>query len=286
MESGLWQAGRMYIGASLLHTWGLVPRIRTLPPPRHHIDVWLCYESDITEDLLRAYVPLLTEAERAKAARFYFAADRNRHVISRALLRTILPDYLGIPHQALSFRSDSFGRPSIDNPEALACGLDFNLSHTAGLVALAATCHSAIGVDVENASRRQPAMELASRFFSPDEVASLRTFAGDALNLEFYRHWTLKESYLKAYGVGLSLPLDRFGFRLAAERAEFFLASAAEHRADEWYFAQWRASVDHLLAVCTRHKYEIPPTITLRRIIPLSRCDQIELPQLCRSSDR
>lgn len=258
-------------------------RARMLPP-RHHIDIWLCYENDVDEDLLRAYAPLLTDAERAKAARFHFAADRNRHITSRALFRTVLPGYLGIPHQALSFRSDRFGRPSLDNPEALACGLDFNLSHTAGLIALAVTCHSVVGVDVENASYQQPAMELASRFFSPDEVASLRSFAGKALNLEFYRHWTLKESYLKAYGVGLSLPLDRFGFRLAAQRAEFFLAPAAEHRADEWYFAQWAASSDHLLAVCLRHDAVIPPTLKLRRIIPLASCDDIELPQLCSTS--
>jgi 4'-phosphopantetheinyl transferase len=266
----------MYIAASLLHTAGMLPA-------RYHTDIWLCYESDIDDDSLRAYLPLLTDDERAKAARFRFAADRNRHVISRALLRTILPVCLGIPHQALSFRHDSFGRPSLDNPEALDCGLDFNLSHTAGLIALAATCHTAVGVDVENASRVQPAMELASRFFSPDEVASLGTFAGDALNLEFYRHWTLKESYLKAYGVGLSLPLDQFGFRLTAQRAEFYLAPAAEHRAEEWYFAQWRASADHLLAVCARHRSEISPTFTLRRIIPLRRCDVIELPKLCES---
>jgi 4'-phosphopantetheinyl transferase len=252
--------------------------------PRARIDIWLCYEDDVGDDSLRTYVPLLTDAERAKAARFHFAADRNRHVTSRALLRTVLPGYLGIPHEALSFRCDRFGRPSLGNPEALAVGLDFNLSHTAGLIALAVTHHSVVGVDVENASHQQPAMELASRFFSPDEVASLRTFAGDALNLEFYRHWTLKESYLKAYGVGLSLPLDRFGFRLAAQRAEFYLASAAEHRADEWYFAQWRASAHHLLAVCLRHDHEIPPVITLRRMIPLRRLDDIELPQLCRST--
>lgn len=252
-------------------------------PPRHHIDVWLCYENDVDEDLLRAYVPLLTEAERAKAARFYFAADRNRHVISRALLRTVLPAYLEIPHQALSFRCDRFGRPHLDNAEALAYGLDFNLSHTAGLIALAVTRHTVVGVDVENASRQQPAIELASRFFSADEVASLRTFGGDLLNLEFYRHWTLKESYLKAYGVGLSLPLDQFGFRLAAQRAEFYLAPTAEHRADEWYFAQWRASAEHLLAVCARHEHENPPTFSLRRIVPLSRCDFVELSQLCLS---
>lgn len=252
-------------------------------PPRHHIDIWLCYEDDVDDDLLRAYAPLLTEAERAKAARFYFAADRNRHVISRALMRTVLPAYLGIPHLALSFRSDRFGRPNLDNPEALACRFDFNLSHTAGLIALAAACDTTVGVDVENASRQQPAMELASRFFSPDEVASLRTFAGAALNLEFYRHWTLKESYLKAYGVGLSLPLDQFGFRLAAQSAEFYLAPAAEHRADEWYFAQWRASADHLLAVCARHGNAAPLTFKLRRVVPLYRCEDIQLPQLCNS---
>lgn len=255
-------------------------------PTTARIDLWLCHENDIGDDLLHAYAPLLTDAERAKAARFYFPADRNRHVTSRALLRTVLPRYLAIAHQDLSFRADRFGRPSLNNPEARARRLDFNLSHTRGLIALAVTHDSVVGVDVENTSHQQPAMELASRFFSPDEVASLRTFSGDALNLEFFRHWTLKESYLKAYGVGLSLPLDLFGFRLAAQRAEFFLAAAAEHRADEWFFAQWRASPEHLLAVCLKHPREISPAITLRRIVPLQRCDDIELPQLCCSSSR
>ena len=249
---------------------------------RHRIDIWLCYENDVDEHLLQLYWPLLTAAEQAKALRFYFAADRKRHVISRALLRAILPTYLGIPHQALSFQTDRFGRPSLDNPEAQARGLDFNLSHTAGLVSLAVSSNTVVGVDVENASRQQPAMELASRFFSPDEVASLQTFAGDALNLEFYRHWTLKESYLKAYGVGLSLPLDQFGFRFTAQRAEFYLAPAAEHGAAEWYFAQWRASADHLLAVCARHVSS--PSFKLQRVVPLHRCDEIELPMLCRSA--
>lgn len=67
--------------------------------PRNHVDVWLCYENDVDEDLLRACAPPLIEAELAKAARFYFAADRNRHIIRCALLRTVLPRYLGISHQ-------------------------------------------------------------------------------------------------------------------------------------------------------------------------------------------
>jgi 4'-phosphopantetheinyl transferase len=250
-------------------------------PPRHHVDIWLCYEEDVDEELLRAYLPLLTEAERAKAARFYFLADRHRHITSRALLRTVLPGYLGISHRQLSFREDRYGRPSLDNREALLCRFDFNLSHTAGLIALGVTCQSVVGVDVENASSHQPAMELASRFFAPEEVTSLRSFAGEALNLEFYRHWTLKESYLKAYGVGLSLPLDQFGFRLGATRAELYLAATAEHAADEWYFAQWRASSNHVLAACLRHKDSTPPTFHLRRFTPLAASEDIALPQLC-----
>ena len=261
-------------------------------PPRNHVDIWLCFESDVDVDLLRAYAPLLTDAERAKAARFYFPADRNRHVTSRALLRTVLPAYLGIPQRELRFLQDGFGRPHLGNPQARACALDFNLSHTAGLIALAVTTEGPVGVDVENISYRQPAIELASRFFSPDEVTSLHAFSGAALDLQFYRHWTLKESYLKAYGVGLSLPLDRFGFRLAGQEADFYLASAVDgradtmspaHDADDWCFAQWRASPDHLLAVCLRSDATTRPVFKLIRVTPLVSAEMIELSALCRS---
>jgi 4'-phosphopantetheinyl transferase len=252
------------------------------PPPRNLIDIWLCYESDVDAALLGAYAPLLTAAERAKAARFHFAADRNRHITSRALLRTVLPNYLGIDRHEVQFVQDQFGRPGLEHPRALACKLDFNLSHTAGLIALAVTCEVAVGVDVENVSCHQPAMELASRFFSPEEVASLRRVEAEALNREFYRHWTLKESYLKAYGVGLSLPLDRFGFHLRSQWAEFFLAAAAPHTADDWFFAQWLASPQHLLAVCASRS-AIAPTFHLRRIVPLVSSESIQLPELCRT---
>jgi 4'-phosphopantetheinyl transferase len=66
-----------------------------------------------------------------------------------------------------------------------------------------------IGLDVEALSR-EPAIELARRFFSAREADQLARTPIDGRATRFLEYWTLKEAYVKARGLGLSLPLDRF----------------------------------------------------------------------------
>ncbi len=81
-------------------------------------------------------------------------------------------------------------------------------------------------------------MRLSSRFFSPEETARLRDSPADRLRERFLFHWVLKESYLKARGVGLSSPLDSFSFFLDGERPYSIVLSAADPAGREgWRFA-------------------------------------------------
>ena len=67
-----------------------------------------------------------------------------------------------------------------------------------------------MGVDVELMRGDLAGIEIAERFFSPGEVADLRTLSGEALVAAFFACWTRKEAYLKGRGLGLLAPLDRF----------------------------------------------------------------------------
>jgi 4'-phosphopantetheinyl transferase len=70
-------------------------------------------------------------------------------------------------------------------------------------------------VDTETADRETDALDLAARFFAPAEAARLATLPEPARSLEFLRIWTLKEAFVKALGLGMSLPLNRFAFGAA-----------------------------------------------------------------------
>ena len=69
-------------------------------------------------------------------------------------------------------------------------------------------------MDVENVRAREVDIEIADRYFAPEEVASAARAADEKQKQRFFEYWTLKESYIKARGMGLSIPLERFAFHL------------------------------------------------------------------------
>lgn len=139
------------------------------------------------------------------------------------------------------------GRPFIEGPGE-HYGLSFNVSHTAGMI-VCLVARRTVGVDVENIAREVRALRLAGRFFSPSEVADLERFVGTPQRRRFFEYWTLKESYLKALGKGLSLPLDKITFRLAAGRPiRARLTGSHRDYATSWQFWQAQLGPDHLVA--------------------------------------
>jgi 4'-phosphopantetheinyl transferase len=141
------------------------------------------------------------------ADRFLFAHDRERFVAARSGLRRILGRYLGCPADAVAFRLGSHGKPALDHDEP---PLSFNLSHSGDLALLAVVRRGEVGVDVEREQATIDVESMAARWFSAAEQRALLALPPEARAAAFFRGWTRKESYIKAHGEGLSLPLDRF----------------------------------------------------------------------------
>ena len=143
----------------------------------------------------------LNEEERVRADRFRFEKHARRFTVARAFLRETLGEVTGLAPEAVEITLSPFGKPLVE-------GVEFNLSHSSEL-AVVAVAESRVGIDVEKL-RERPAMEMAERFFAPDEIEQLRNTTPDDRQHAFFRCWTSKEAYLKARGEGITLPLDSF----------------------------------------------------------------------------
>lgn len=190
---------------------------------------------------------LLSDNERARAARFVFERDHLTYVAAHALCRIALSAHQDVAPSAWHFEAGDNGRPEIAAP---ASPLRFNLSHTRGLVACAVVETRDIGVDVESLDRGAP-LEIAERYLAPAELRELRDLPAAEQPRRFFQYWTLKESYLKARGSGLTIPLDRVTMILASDgAATVHLDPDVGTDGEDWHFARRDASSSHALAVC------------------------------------
>ena len=237
----------------------------------NEIHLWMTKPEELlgNDELLTSYATLLTSTELVKQQRYKFAKDRHDALITRAFIRDLLSYYADIAPQDWQFE-----KGSKDKPEIINCPLPlrFNISHTKNLIICAVTLVDDIGCDVENTGRSNDVLAIAERYFSPKESTELFALPEAEQRNRFFDYWTLKESYIKAWGLGLAIPLTDFSFNIndteKHHKDSFTLKSDislsfAEHRVDEPQI--WRswlvypsASIDekqeHRIALSLRAK--------------------------------
>lgn len=215
--------------------------------------MWWVREEALGErpGLLAACRRLLAPEEEMLLRRLVLERARREFLITRALCRTALSRYARVRPEDWRFTRNAHGRPEISGPRGRS-RLRFNLSAARGLFACAVTWELDAGVDVEDATAAGPAA-VAGRFFSPLEARALAGLAPARRRERFFEYWTLKESYVKARGRGLSLPLDRFSFHLdEGPRIRVSFAPGFPDEPGRWQFSLLRPTDRHLLALGVR----------------------------------
>jgi len=247
----------------------------TLDPGAVHL--WYTLSDDIAPPAaLESYLGLLSPDERVRHARFLNERARHEYLITRALCRTVLSRYADVAPTDWQFRVNPWGRPEIALP--MTSHLRFNLSNTRGMVVCAVALEGDIGVDVEAVDRGGDLLEIADRFMAAPESAAIRALPPDNQAHRFFVYWTLKEAYIKARGMGLSIPLDKFWFLLDSEApaspaARLVLAPEMDDDASGWSFAQLQPTDRYLLAVARREPAALRGAgadfdLQVRRIVP------------------
>jgi 4'-phosphopantetheinyl transferase len=241
--------------------------------PENEAHLWIA-RPELARDpkLLLRYDALLSGEERRKCARFVFDKDRHSCLVTRALVRTVLSRYAPVPPERWRFTLNEYGRPAIDEPREER-SLRFNLSHTEGLVVCLVARRREVGVDVENRMRSGELLDVADRFFSPSEVAALRALPREEQLDRFFFYWTLKESYIKARGMGLAIPLSQFSFELDSARERGIRIRFDPELKDDparWDFSALSYGRRHAIASSLERLPESEIRLVLRETVPLA----------------
>jgi 4'-phosphopantetheinyl transferase len=135
--------------------------------------------------------------------------------------------------------------------------MGFSVSHCDTHTVVAVAPISEIGVDVENRRANVDIRGIASRYFAPEEASQLDTLPQEEAEERFLRLWVCKEAFVKAIGLGLSYPLDRFvvsetGAGDAAFGWAYTRIEAAYGPASEWSIRMWAPAPDCWIAVAAR----------------------------------
>lgn len=159
---------------------------------------------------------LVGTERRKKVIRYRMPDDRKRSLAAGLIIRKILNEN-GLSEDSLKYSEN--GKPLADN-------LFFNISH-AGDYVVGVSSDREVGCDIEKIV--DAPLEVTDRFFHLKEAEYIKS--AEDKNRAFFTLWTLKESYMKMTGRGMSLPLDSFevvpteeGFVLgkSSERPCFF----------------------------------------------------------------
>lgn len=147
-------------------------------------------------------------------------------------------------HKKPSLKTDAVGEREAGEM------LRFNLSHSGGIALLALATRRDVGVDVEFMRDQISTDDLANRFFSHRESATLRALAPELRRTAFFKCWTRKEAFIKAKGGGLSIPLDQFDVAFAPTEQPALLRTAWDtNEASLWSMHDLAAGEEYAAAL-------------------------------------
>jgi 4'-phosphopantetheinyl transferase len=174
----------------------------------HEVHIW---RASLTADqaTVQHYKACLSATEQARAARLVFAADRNRFVIARGMLRQLLAMYLQVQLTTIEFGYSTYGKPFLATP-ASKRQLEFNLAHSGDHALYAFAWQRRLGIDLEHIRYDLEYPTLLPGVFTEYEQRVLAALPADQQRNSFFRGWVCKEAYLKARGEGLAYAPDLF----------------------------------------------------------------------------
>lgn len=205
------------------------------PEVKHsrEIFLWLADPKglDLQEDR-NSCVAKLTDQEKTRYSAFRFSHHRREYLTSRVLSRTALSHALSCSQEDLLFVRDYWGKPAV-TPER---DISFNISNSTDLVVCLVARGIEVGVDAESLERAAEILKLAPEVFSEHERAQLNELSVPKQVDRALSLWVLKEAWVKAIGMGLSVPLHKVSFLFSGDK----ICLQVDRTMDDLFKRSWR----------------------------------------------
>jgi 4'-phosphopantetheinyl transferase len=209
--------------------------------------VLLLEEDQYVPEFLDVLLQYLPEAGKVRVQDRLNLTSKLQTVAGELLARYSVGQYLGTPFQEINLVFGEKGKPHISNLK----NVHFNISHS-GHYVVCAVANQEIGIDVERI--RKVNIRIAERFFSETEIRDLVKLGETERMQYFITLWTIKESYLKAIGRGLTQHLN--SFTIIKNNESYLLTGNKE--AERYGIVTHQLSHDYMMAVCAPLPYASP----------------------------
>lgn len=200
-------------------------------------------DTDTFEKHKETFLELLPSQTRQNILRYKKPYDLQRSLLGEIMARKVIANQINAPIDSIEITKSEKGKPFIITRK----DAHFNISHSGNWVVMVFSNHE-VGVDIE---KLKPVdFRVARRFFSPMEIADLEKLKGELKRDYFFTLWTLKESYLKLLGRGLTKTLNSFTIMKKQGRFTLFHDNENDHHV---FFKQFRTDNEHIAAVCSHY---------------------------------
>lgn len=198
------------------------------------------------------WLPYIPAVKRERLPRFHHWQDAQRTLLGYSLLSYLLTRETGIPRDRIELTFDYYGKPQMEGS-----GVYFNLSHSGDWIACIIG-RKTVGVDVEKIQTID--LSIAGHFFARPEVLDLMALPEEKRYDYFFTLWSLKESYIKAEGKGVSIPLNSFWFRFN-EAGEIVFENI--QREEKWQYQLYAFDPAYKLAAAVDRSLTLPDRVQL-----------------------
>lgn len=156
----------------------------------------------IDEKIYDELLDALDNESSSRIKRFRFIEDSYRTLLAKMMAEYLLCKKLNVGRSKLKFIKNTYGKPYLENSN-----IYFNNSHSGDFI-MSGISDCELGVDVEKIKKID--IDVAKRFFNKHEYSIIKKGNSDEQKNKFFDFWTLKESFIKADGRGMSIPLKSF----------------------------------------------------------------------------